>query len=135
MSKIMGQRIHTKRIELGLSMEELGKFVGVSRQTICNWEKGEVENIARDHIKAMADLFHCEKSWLMNMEDAPEVTLTYEAPDKEPIKVKVTGDPIIGKSAETLNREQAKRVALYAAVLNVKPENYDIAIKLLESLS
>ena len=129
MSKIMGQRIHNKRIEMGLTMEELGKAVGVSRQCICNWEKGAVENISRDHIKTMADLFHCEKSWLMNMEDAPEVTLTYEAPDKEPVKVKVTGDPIIGQMAA------GKKALLYQAALNVRPENIDIAIKLLESLA
>ena len=129
MSKTMGIRIHNKRIELGLSMEELGQKVGVSRQTICNWEKGNVKDIDRDHIKTMAELFHCEKSWLMNMEDSPEVTLTYEAPDKEPVTVKVKGDPIIGE------RFVGLRAQLYQAALNVRPENYEIAIKLLETLS
>ena len=129
MSKIMGQRIHNKRVEMHLTMEELGQKVGVSRQTICNWEKGQVENISREHIKTMAELFHCEKSWLMNMEDAAEVTLTYEAPDKEPIRVKVAGDPILGQ------RDASLRAELYDAALNVRPENYEIAIKLLKSLS
>ena len=129
MSKVMGQRIHNKRIEMGLTMEELGKRLGVSRQSICNWEKGEVENISREHIKTMADIFHCEKSWLMNMDDAHEVTLTYEAPDKEPVKVKVAGDPIIGQQYAGLRAE------LYQAALKVRPENLSVAIELLKSLS
>lgn len=128
MSKVMGQRIHNKRVELGLTMEELGRLVGVTRQSICKWEKGEVKDIPRDHIKRMADIFHCEKSWLMNMDDASEVTLTYEAPDKEPVRVKVTGEPILGE------RTAGLRAQLYQAAVKVRPENLETAIEILKSL-
>ena len=35
--KQMGKRIHDKRVEKGLSMEELGKMLGVQRQTVSKW--------------------------------------------------------------------------------------------------
>ena len=37
---IIGERIKKKRIELGLSQEELGDLVGVSKVSICGYEKG-----------------------------------------------------------------------------------------------
>lgn len=37
---LVGDRIRKKRIELGLSQEELGDLVGVSKVSICGYEKG-----------------------------------------------------------------------------------------------
>lgn len=41
----MGQRINQKRLEMGLTMEELGKMVGVGASAVNKWEKGNVENL------------------------------------------------------------------------------------------
>ena len=73
MSKVMGQRIHDKREEARMTMEELGERLGVSKQTICKWEQGKVKNIDRDYIGKMASMFHCDPNWLMHMEDTPNV--------------------------------------------------------------
>lgn len=126
--KTMGQRIHDKRVEYGMTMEELGAKLGVQRSAVNKWEKGEVLNIKRSYIKAMADMFRVSPAWLMGMEDA-DATLTYTAPDREPVTVFVDGHPIIGHDAPNL------QVELYQAALDVRPENYEIAIKLLKSLA
>ena len=129
-SKIMGMRIHDKRKENNLSLEELGSRLGVGKGTISRWEHGAVENIKRSHIAMMAEIFGCDPVWLMGLENAPDVTVTYESPDREPVKALVDIEPIIGKSSV-----MARRAALYAAALEVRPENFDVAIKLLKSLS
>ena len=127
MSKIMGQRIHDKREEAGLTVEELADKIGVSRQTVYKWEKGSVKNIDRDYIGKMAKIFHCEPDWLMHMEDAKEVSIVYSVPGREPIEAIVKkSDPIIGPSS--------KRAELYKVALDIKPENLDIAIQILKSL-
>ena len=127
MSHIMGQRIQQKREEAGLSVEELAQKIGVSRQMIYRWQSGSVKNIDRDHIGKMAALFHVSPEWLMHMEDTPEVTITYNAPGREPIEAVVNKpEPIIGPSS--------KRAALYKVALEVKPENLDVAIEILKSL-
>ena len=127
--KTMGQRIHEKRTEYGWTQEQLGRRLGVKRQAICKWEKGEVADIKRSYIQAMADIFHCDPVWLMGYDDSPEVALTYSAPGKEPVTAIVDKQPIIGNESE-----MAKRATLYKVALNVKPENLQTAIEILKSL-
>lgn len=133
--KTMGERICQKRTEANMTMEELGAILGVQKSAINKWEKGEVINIKRPYIKQMADLFHVSTAWLMGMDDAPDVSVTYSAPGKEDVILSVDGDPIIGKSAEIARTEKEKRAALYATALLVRPENLDVATELLKSLS
>ena len=131
-SKKMGSRIHDKRKECHLSMEELGKKLGVGKGSISRWENGAVENIKRSHIAQMAKIFDCDPAWLMGLDSAEDVKVTYHSSsaDCEPITATVDIEPIIGKSAE-----MAQRALLYQAALNVLPENIEVAIKLLKSLS
>lgn len=62
---LMGQRIREKRLEKGLSLESLGKLLGVQRAAVSKWELGAVENISQTKIKEMAKIFDCSPSWLM----------------------------------------------------------------------
>lgn len=125
----MGKRIHDKRVENNLTMEELGQKLGVQRQTVFKWENGTVQNIKRGYIEQMARLFNCDPIWLMGFEDASRVTLTYSAPGKETVKARVDqkSKPIIG--------ETALRLRLYQAALNVPVPCLEVAIQLLNSLS
>lgn len=126
--KKMGQRIHDKRTELGWTMRELAEKVGVQGSAVNKWEKGTVTNISRGHIAKMADLFDVSPAWLMGFDDTTDVTVTYTSPNGETVTALVENSkPLMGVSA--------KRVALYQAALAVKPENYDVAIELLKSLS
>ena len=127
--KTMGLRIRQKRRELDLTLEELGSRLGVQKSAVSKWEKGEVINIKREYIDKMASIFDVSPQWLMGYDKAQDVTLTYEAPGHETITTTVEGQPIIGAEAT------AKRALLYQAALGVRPENLDVAIKLLKSLS
>lgn len=126
---VMGDRIRSKRLENGWSMEELGNRLGVHRAAIGKWENGDVCNIKRSSIEKMARLFNCDPVWLMGFEDAGRVTLTYSAPKKEPILTHIDqkSKPIIG--------ETALRMKLYQAALNVPAPCLEIAVQLLNSLS
>lgn len=127
MSKIMGQRIHEKREQYGMSVEELADKLNVTRQSVYRWEQGKVKNIDRDYIAKMSAMFHCDPDWLMHMEDSPKVTATYQAPGKEPVTVVVNKEPIMGPAS--------LRAKLYQAAMDVRPENLSVAIELLKSLS
>ena len=126
MSK-MSQRIHDKRIEYGYTMDELAEKIQVNKSSISKWENGDVDNIKRIYIARMAELFHVRPSWLMDMDDVADVTLTYEAEGKEPIKLKVEQqNPIIGPTSDIAQ--------LYKVALDIKPENIPLAIEILKSL-
>lgn len=127
--KIMGQRIREERIKRNLSQEKLGQIIGVTRQSISNLEKGKIKYIDRFKIHQLADFFGCDPGWLMDMKDAGQVTVTYEADGKEPVKMIVSNEhdqPIIGTSA--------LKIKLYKTILKIPPDRYEIAIELLESL-
>lgn len=50
-----GLAIAMRREQIGLSQEELGKMVGVSKATISRWESGDISNMRRDRIQKLAD--------------------------------------------------------------------------------
>ena len=54
--KELGNKIATLRLAAGWSQEFLGKQVGVSRQTIASWEKGETSP-KTDHLFKVARVF------------------------------------------------------------------------------
>lgn len=124
----MAKRIHDKRVENNLTQEELGKKLNppVTRQSVSRWEQGSVADIKRSHIAQLAQIFNVSPVWLMGMDSTQNVTLTYEAPGVEPVKLSVDHQPIIGPTS--------KIAELYQLVLSIKPENYDLAINILKSL-
>lgn len=46
--------IRTRRTQLGKTLEEIGKAVGVSKATVQRWESGEIKNLRRDRIARLA---------------------------------------------------------------------------------
>ena len=124
--KKMGQRIRQKRIELGLTQEELGQKLGIKKSAISKIENGEVKAIDRDYIAKMVQLFRCA-NWLMDLDDSKKVELVYSADGKEPITAIVNQEPILGP--------ESLRAQLYKVAIDVKPENLAAAIEILKSLT
>ena len=52
----IGKLIHTRRIELDLTLEEVGNYVGVSKSTVKKWEDGYISNMKRDKIASLAKI-------------------------------------------------------------------------------
>ena len=50
----IGTLIHNRRMELHLTLEDIGTAVGVSKSTVKKWEDGFIENMRRDKIAKLA---------------------------------------------------------------------------------
>ncbi len=50
----MSLNIADRRKELGLTLDELGRMVGVSKSTVKKWESGYIKNMRRDKIVLLA---------------------------------------------------------------------------------
>ena len=50
----IANKIKSRRIELGLTLEDVAKAVGVGRSTVQRWESGMIKNMGRDKIAALA---------------------------------------------------------------------------------
>jgi len=64
----IGTLIHNRRIELDLTLEEVGNFVGVSKSTVKKWEDGFISNMRRDKIASLAKILHINPVSLINGE-------------------------------------------------------------------
>ena len=59
----MKTNIASERKKLGLSQEQFGKLIGVSRDVVSNWETGETVPSVK-HSISMADTFGCSLEYL-----------------------------------------------------------------------
>ena len=76
----MGDRIRSLRKKAGLTQEELGKKLGVSKTIINRYESGIIENIKRSSIETMCKLFDASVGYLLGIDDshAKEIELIQE---------------------------------------------------------
>lgn len=63
--------IKERRLDLGLHLEDVAKRVGVSAATVSRWESGEIGNMGRDKIQALADVLRISPLLLLDI-DIPE---------------------------------------------------------------
>lgn len=54
----IGDKMHERRLELGLTLEDVAKAVGVGKSTVRKWENGMIKNMGRDKIAALARVLH-----------------------------------------------------------------------------
>lgn len=45
-----------RRIQLGLTLEEVGNYVGVGKSTVRKWENGDINNMGRGYIGRLAEI-------------------------------------------------------------------------------
>ena len=65
-------RIASRRRELGLTLEEVGATVGVSKSTVRKWETGYIQNMRRDKIAKLSKVLQCSPAYLMGWNDKPQ---------------------------------------------------------------
>lgn len=70
----IGDRINKKRLEKGMTLEELGKKVGVSKVTIHKYESKVITNIPSDRIEAMAKALDVSPAYLMGWDDEKDLS-------------------------------------------------------------
>lgn len=106
----MGDRIHQLRKEKGLTLEYVGKFVGVAKSTVRKWENGDIEAIRSDNIQRLADLLGTTFDYLM---DGVTGNIAYKNVEPMPDTKLV---PIIGGIACGLPITAEENVEGYAEV-------------------
>lgn len=60
-----------RRKELGYTMKDVAKLVGVSEATISRWESGDIANMRRDRISKLADALKISPAVIMGWENSP----------------------------------------------------------------
>ena len=71
----MGQRIRDRRIALELTLDELGKKVGVGASTVRKWETGFIKDMRSDKIQKVADALDVTPAYLMGWDESQSVSV------------------------------------------------------------
>lgn len=74
----ISERIKSRRLELGLSAEELACELGVSRATIYRYESAEIKNMGVDKVEPLAKALLTTPAYLMGWTNDPT---DYEDPE------------------------------------------------------
>ncbi len=66
----VNNKLKDRRLELGLTLEEVGTIVGVGKSTVRKWETGAIENMKRDKIALLAKALKVSPAFIMGLEDS-----------------------------------------------------------------
>lgn len=64
----IGKLLKQRRLELKLTLEEVGNFVGVGKSTVKKWEDGYIANMKRDKIASLAKVLEISPAIIMGLE-------------------------------------------------------------------
>lgn len=65
----VGQLIRNRRTELGYTQKYLAELVGTTEATVSRWESGDIANMKRDKIAALARALRIPPAVLMDWEE------------------------------------------------------------------
>ena len=91
-------KLKERRKELGLTMLEVAKKVGVSEATVSRWESGDIANMRRDKIVLLAKALNVHPDFIMDEKTKGDTVINTPFPEPE-ITEDVTTFPVIGEVA------------------------------------
>ena len=99
----MDNRLYERRKELGLTLEDVGNIVGVTKSTVKKWESGYIENMRRDKIALLAKALKVSPLYIMGIDAGPD-----EANDENYIKLQLESNTVEPEPNYYLNNETNK---------------------------
>jgi transcriptional regulator with XRE-family HTH domain len=109
----INEKIKARRLELELTLEDVGNALGVSKSTVLKYETEAIKNMGIDKVEALAKVLKVAPSYLMGWSDLP-------APADE-ISAKRMIDTEGKELVDTINQ--------------LTPENRKLAVELLKRLA
>lgn len=89
--------IKTRRLELGLTLKDVAKALGVSEGTVSRYESGDIQNMGIDKIASLADVLRCSPGYLMGWTDDPSMSNGKFQAEVYPVEIQKI--PVLGKVA------------------------------------
>ena len=107
----IGMTIKNRRLELGLSLEDVGKSLGVNRTTVMRWEKGDIASLKTSHVYLLSKILHLPTEILLGLNSTTPVE------DGEIIKLRVKIQNLIQEVKTTEDLEKLEKYIRFV-VLN-----------------
>lgn len=121
---ILNRNIKKARLQQNMTLDDVAKIVGVSRQTIQRYESGVIGNIPSDKIEKIAMALRTTPGALMGWDsDTPANNGYYDDPDTAELAEKLRTDPelkILFSAAQDLSPEEMQQAANYIKFLKME---------------
>lgn len=65
------EKLKKRRLDLGLTLEQVADHCGVNSSTVARWESGEIENMRRDKIEKYAQALQVSPAVIMGWDVRP----------------------------------------------------------------
>ncbi|MCD8381895.1 MAG: helix-turn-helix transcriptional regulator [Clostridiales bacterium] len=108
-------RIRNRRAELGLTLEQVGEYVGVSKSTVKKWESGYISNMKRDKLAKLAEVLQISPIELIDWETGGDMHLTITDTDPQLDE--------LNHNARQLNANALQKLVDYSGDLLMNPAN------------
>ena len=109
----IGYKMYLRRKELGLTLEDVGKAVGVGKSTVRKWENGTIRNMGRDKIALVAKVLKMDPVEFVPGDGSGFTT----EPEPENDEIR-----IIARGMHKMTEEQRKQLI---ELVRVAFQNYD----------
>ncbi|AZV58858.1 helix-turn-helix transcriptional regulator [Clostridium sp. AWRP] len=109
----INEKIKSRREELGLTLQEIGEYLGVSKATVQRYESGEIKNLKLGTIEKLAQVLKISPSYLMGWDEPEEKKVSKITDIREAIKV-IMAQPGLMLNGEALSDES--KIALANAI-------------------
>jgi transcriptional regulator with XRE-family HTH domain len=104
--------IKNRRLELGLTMLDIAKAVGVSEATVSRWESGDIDNMKRNRIAALSKVLKLSPNIIMGLKDEKDFKLGS--------LLDTTDDRLIQAINDMYNMTEEQREQLYKFIIIIK---------------
>lgn len=62
--------IKSRRLELGLTLKDVAKALGVAESTVSRYESSDIQNMGIDKIEALSRVLRCSPAYLMGWDNS-----------------------------------------------------------------
>ena len=108
----IGDKLKSRRKELGLSLKEVADRIGVAEATVSRWESGDIANMKRNYIKQYADVLEVSPLFVMG-EDETKANENDELVELFEYLKKNNELQVLFKSTKDATKEQLERTISY----------------------
>lgn len=129
----IGARLKALRLDRGLTQDEVGKRVLVSKQTLYKYENDIVTNIPVDKIELLAEVYHVTPAYIMGWEqpeeDVDDPPSYYDDPEVAAIANEMKENPgmrVLFDASRGLSKESIEEVRRFVEYQKAKERgDYD----------
>lgn len=123
----VGQRIKNKRLQLGISVDELAAKLGKNRATVYRYEKDDIKDLPITVLEPLANALETTPADLLGWEDNNGSNVTEDSYSNYYL------DPETAKVAQELHDDPDLRI-LFDAARDAKPETLRTAAEMIRVL-